>query len=184
MHINLVVARNCSNSCPYCFESSERGEQRQNLITIEKVDELAAWGRASGLQFLSLLGGEPFLHPQLPEIINHLQKASPATSLQILTGGVFKKRLLQTISSQQVGIIFNINEPCDYRNPKHFAKVIGNIEEAIKLGFKVVVGFNVWRIDFDTGFIPTLSYNLGRSGFRWAVANPQLNLHSNVVHTS
>lgn len=148
------------------------------------MDELAAWGRASGLQFLSLLGGEPFLHPQLPEIINHLQKASPATSLQILTGGVFKKRLLQTISSQQVGIIFNINEPCDYRNPKHFAKVIGNIEEAIKLGFKVVVGFNVWRIDFDTGFIPTLSYNLGRSGFRWAVANPQLNLHSNVVHTS
>lgn len=102
----------------------------------------------------------------------------------MLTGGIFKKRLLQTISPLQVGLIFNINEPRDYRNPKHFARVVGNVEEAIKLGFKIVVGFNVWRMDFDPGFIPGLAYNLGRPGFRWAVANPQLNQHSNVINTS
>lgn|GEM_PF-2408368 len=124
------------------------------------------------------------MHPGLPEIIRQFQTVSPGTSLQVLTGGVFKKRLLQTISPQQVGLIFNINEPRDYRNPKHFSKVIGNVEEAIKLGFKVVVGFNVWRMDFDTGFIPGLAYNLGRSGFRWAVANPQLNQQSSVISAS
>jgi len=120
----------------------------------------------------------------LPDIIRQFQEASPGTSLQVLTGGVFKKRLLQTISPRQVGLIFNINEPRDYRNPKHFAKVMGNVEESIRLGFKVMVGFNVWRMDFDAGFIPTLSYNLGRAGFRWAVANPQLNLYSNVIDPS
>jgi cyclic pyranopterin phosphate synthase len=78
--------------------------------------------------------------------------------------------------------VFNINEPRDYANPKHFAKVIRNVELAIRKGFVVGLGFNVWRPDFDTSFMPELAYRFGRSSFRWTLANPQLNSPSNVVH--
>lgn len=179
--MNLVLARACSNSCPYCFETTEREEEKQNFISMENVAKLAAWARDSDLRFLSLLGGEPFLHPKLGEIVTMFRNVCPGTELQILTGGVFKKSLLDTISPNDVGLIFNINEPGDYKNPKHFAKVVSNVEAAIRKGFLVLLGFNVWRMDFDVSFMPELAHRLGRSSFRWTVANPQWDCPSSVV---
>ncbi|UCE97758.1 MAG: radical SAM protein [Dehalococcoidia bacterium] len=179
--MNLVLARSCSNSCPYCFETTERNEDRQNLISMENVNKFASWANNAGVPYLSLLGGEPFLHPKLADIIRIFRQTSPAMELQIFTGGVFNKELLEKISPQDTGLIFNINEPSDYRNPKHFKKVISNLEMAIRKGFIVVLGFNVWREDFDIKFMPSLAHYYGRTNFRWTVANPQWNCPPNVI---
>ncbi len=179
--MNLILARACSNSCPYCFEATEREEEQQNLISMENIARFAQWARDSGLRYLSLLGGEPFLHPKLGEIVATLRRLCPGMELQIFTGGVFKRSLLDSISPGDVGLIFNVNEPCDYRKPKQFAKVIENVETAIRKGFLVVLGFNVWREDFDVNFMPALAHHYGRVSFRWTVANPQWDCHSNVV---
>lgn len=128
-----------------------------------------------------MLGGEPFLHPELGTIVSLFRQVCPGTGLRILTGGVFKKRLLDSLSPEDAGLIFNINEPRDYRNPKHFAKVMSNVETAIRKGFRVILGFNVWRLDFDPSFMPTLAHRLARSNFRWTVANPQRDFPSSMV---
>lgn len=179
--MNLVLARTCSNSCPYCFETAERSHGRQDFISAENVRTLALWARKTNLEYLSLLGGEPFLHPDLAVIVSVFRGLSPGTSLRILTGGVFKTKLLEGLSPNEVSLIFNVNEPKDYRNPKHFARVAGNIKFAIKRGFKVILGFNVWRPDFDPLFMPRLARSLGRSNFRWTVANPQRGFPSKVA---
>lgn len=179
--MNLVLARGCSNSCAYCFETAEREKGRAELISMEKVTEFAQWARASRLEFLQLVGGEPFLHPQLAEIVSVFRSISPGTRLMVLTGGVFNKRLLDDLAPEDAGLAFNINEPRDYRNPKHLAKVIGNAEAAIRKGFRVVLSFNVWRLDFDTAFMPAVAHRLARTSFRWAVANPQRDFPSSVV---
>ena len=179
--MNLVLARACSNSCPYCFETTEREEEKQNFISMENVNKFAIWARDSGLPYLSLLGGEPFLHPKLGDIITTFRQVCPGMELQIFTGGVFKRSLLDSISPENAGLIFNINEPRDYKNPKHFTKVINNVETAIRKGFLVILGFNVWREDFDVSFMPALAHHYGRTNFRWTVANPQWDCPSNVV---
>lgn len=179
--MNLVIARACTNSCPYCFETAERQDGKQGLISMENVAKLATWVRDSGLEYLSLVGGEPFLHPELRTIVTLLRQVCPSTRLRLLTGGVFKKRLLDQLSPDDVGLVFNINEPRDYRKPKHYDKVISNVEMAIRRGFHVILGFNVWRPDFDTSFMPTLAHRLGRPNFRWTVANPQRDFPSSVV---
>lgn len=148
---------------------------------MENADKLATWARDSGLQYLSLLGGEPFLHPELGNIVALFRRVSPGTGLQVLTGGIFKAHLLDGLSPEDFGIIFNVNEPRDYRNPAHFTQVISNVETAIRKGFRVLLGFNVWRMDFDTSFMPELAHRLGRSSFRWTVANPQWGNTSCVV---
>lgn len=58
---------------------------------------------------------------------------------------------------------------------------MSNVDTAIRKGFRVVLGFNVWRLDFDTSFMPTLAHRLARSNFRWAVANPIRDFPSSVV---
>ena len=179
--MNLVLARACSNSCAYCFETAEREDGKQDLISAENVVKLAKWARDSNLESLSLLGGEPFLHPALGDIVNLFRKACPNTRLRVLTGEVNKKRLLDNLSPEDVGLVFNINESRDYRKPKHFDKVIGNVEAAIRRGFHVVLGFNVWRPDFDPSFMPNLAHRFARSSFCWTVANPQRGFPSNVL---
>ena len=141
--MNLVLAKACSNSCPYFFETAERHDRKHNLISAENTVKLAAWARDSGLETLSLLGDEPFLHPGLADSVSLFRQVCPNTRLRILTGGIFQKRLLDNLSPDDVGLVFNINEPRDYRNPKHYDKVIRNVETAIRRGFHVVLGFNV-----------------------------------------
>ncbi|MGI2336864.1 MAG: radical SAM protein [Dehalogenimonas sp.] len=182
--MNLVLARACTNSCPYCFETGERERGKEGFISMDNAVKLALWARKTNLPYLSLLGGEPFLHPELGAIISLFRKTSPNTGLRILTGGIFKNRLLENINADDAGIIFNINEPRDYRKPKHFDKVMGNVETAIRQGFRVILGFNVWRSNFDPKFMPKLAYRMARSNFRWTVANPQRGFPSTVVSPS
>jgi len=179
--MNLVVIRECSNSCPYCFESAERQDGKQSQISMENVARFAKWARASLLPYLSLLGGEPFLHPRLPEIVKFFRQACPGTALRVLTGGVFNKNILDELPPQEVSLVFNINEPRDYRNPKHYTKVLNNVEIAMRKGFKVSIGFNVWRLDFDSCFMPGLAKRFGLSHFTWTVANPIRGCVSEVV---
>ncbi len=128
-----------------------------------------------------MLGGEPFLHPDLPQVVSIFRENASTTSLQILTGGIFKKDLLDRLSPDDFGMIFNINEPRDYKNPAQYSLVTSNVEAAIRRGFRVLLGFNVWREDFDPDFMPSLAHRLGRSSFRWTVANPQWRCNSNVL---
>ena len=179
--MNLVLARGCSNSCPYCFETAERRGGKQGFISMDNVAHFAKWARNSYLESLQLVGGEPFLHPELGTIVTMFRRDCPGTRLMLLTGGVFDKRLLDRLAPEDVGLAFNINEPRDYKKPKHLAKVMGNVETAIRKGFRVLLSFNVWRLDFDPSFMPTLAHRLARSNFRWAVANPQRDFPSSVV---
>jgi MoaA/NifB/PqqE/SkfB family radical SAM enzyme len=182
--MNLVLTRACSNSCPYCFESAEREDGKQGAISMENIGMFAKWARNSELDYLSLLGGEPFLHPKLSIIVKIFRQGAPGTALRILSGGIFNKELLDELPPQEISIVFNVNEPRDYRNPKHFNKVINNVETALKKGFKVSVGFNVWRSDFDPDFMPDLASGLGFSRFTWTVANPIKGSESKVVPPS
>ncbi len=179
--MNLVLARACSNSCPYCFETGERQGGKADFISMENAGRLAVWARDSGLEFLSLLGGEPFLHPELPAVVSLFRKVSPRTVLTILTGGVFKPRLLEALSPDDVGLVFNVNEARDYRDQEQAAKVLHNVATAIHRGFRVTLGFNVWRPDFDINFMPNLARRFARTEFRWTVANPQRDVTSKVV---
>ena len=179
--MNLVLTRACSNSCPYCFESAEREDGKQSIISMENIATFSKWARSSRLDYLSLLGGEPFLHPKLSTIVKMFRQAAPGTALRILSGGILNKELFDDLPAQEISIVFNINEPRDYKNPKHFNKVINNVETALMKGFKVAIGFNVWRLDFDPGFIPNLTRQLGLTRFTWTVANPIRGCESKVV---
>lgn len=179
--MNLVLARGCSNACPYCFETAERQGGKQGFISMANVAHFARWAREAFLESLQLVGGEPFLHPQLETIVSIFRRTCPGTHLTVLTGGIFDNRLLDKLSPEEVGLAFNINEPGDYRNPKHWHEVMSNVETAIRRGFRVVFSFNVWRLDLDPHFMPALAHRFGRSSFRWAVANPQRDFPSRVV---
>jgi radical SAM protein with 4Fe4S-binding SPASM domain len=73
MNCNLVFAglyvellHICNRTCPYCYNDSD-GEGA--VLPKKIVFSLLAQARAAGVSLVSLSGGEPFLHPDMDEII-------------------------------------------------------------------------------------------------------------------
>jgi MoaA/NifB/PqqE/SkfB family radical SAM enzyme len=179
--MNLIIIRSCPNSCPYCFESSERKHTQKNLLELNDARILAEWIVKARGRSIGILGGEPFLHPHLREIIDIFKQECPAVPRMIFTGGLVKSKCFNLLKPFDAGLLFNVNETRDYPTLRKANQVIENVEMAIRRGFDVTLGFNVWRSDFDTTFMPQLAYDMGRTGFRWALANPMWGKEARIV---
>ncbi|MHC4181020.1 MAG: radical SAM protein, partial [Planctomycetota bacterium] len=67
----LPITDRCNSECPICYaESSSDGESH---LSLEQLRRLATKIRENGGRRLSLAGGEPTLHPDLPEMIRMLR---------------------------------------------------------------------------------------------------------------
>lgn len=71
-YVNLVINSQCNLKCAYCFGRYSFRPQR--YLSFEKLKELIDLLYQKGTRYILIQGGEPFLHPQLREILNYLIK--------------------------------------------------------------------------------------------------------------
>ena len=101
--INMVkdlcfeIIEKCLNECMFC--SSNSNCNKKQIITFENfkkvIDHFMSTG---GIQELSLSGGEPFLHPQLIEMVKYTKSLHIKTV--IFTSGVTKKNKLNNAAQK------------------------------------------------------------------------------------
>lgn len=65
MLTQLVVTRRCNLTCGYCNEYDETSDPIPKQVLFDRVDHLADLG----CLLVTLTGGEPFLHPDLHEVV-------------------------------------------------------------------------------------------------------------------
>lgn len=68
----LVVVRRCNLSCTYCNEFDEESDPVPTELLKARIDKLKALGTFS----LEFTGGEPMLHPDMPELIRYARTKS------------------------------------------------------------------------------------------------------------
>jgi MoaA/NifB/PqqE/SkfB family radical SAM enzyme len=66
----LVVIRRCNLSCGYCSEFDKVSEPVPMHLLEERLEKL----RSLGTFGISLTGGEPMLHPELPQLVRRCRK--------------------------------------------------------------------------------------------------------------
>ena len=115
---NVLLTETCVRSCPYCFA--------KQYMTEADVQDSLSWGNliyiadlleSSGEKHISLLGGEPLLHPQIAEFVNYLNIRG--FFVTIFTSGImpdekfegFAKKLLSRGEELKLGFVCNVNEP-------------------------------------------------------------------------
>jgi len=76
----LIVTRRCNLSCGYCSEYDKTSEMIPLDVLKRRMDVLHRLGVVN----IALLGGEPLLHPDLPEIVAH---GSRRAQVSITTNG-------------------------------------------------------------------------------------------------
>lgn len=70
--ITIEITQQCPNQCVYC--SSFSCPNKTTCLSTEKILEVVDDAVALGCESISLSGGEPFLHPGLVQIVNHIAK--------------------------------------------------------------------------------------------------------------
>lgn len=109
--INIFVTYRCNLSCPYCFARDMKGEFPHDMGE-EAFSALLDWLVSGGVPAASFIGGEPTLHPRLPEMLE--RTASAGISTVLFTNGLFAPDLVERIAPHVSNVVVNYNEPHTY----------------------------------------------------------------------
>lgn len=91
--IEIDITYDCHLRCRNCARSCSQAPDKDSLMSIQQIKRFVEESIANNVYWenIGLLGGEPFLHPQLKEICSILLEYksvySPETPIQITTSG-------------------------------------------------------------------------------------------------
>ena len=175
---NLLISRVCNGECLYCFAVEYLHQASSDRVKhFIGLDEFAArldWLERSSIRQARLLGGEPTLHPQLPELL--AQVASRGMHVLLFTHGWMPEAALQALESwpaDKCRVIVNMN-----------ARLPGGDSEAMearrwavfqRLGERAQPGFSISRRSFQLEpLIPLIRETGCRKSIRLGIAQPTL----------
>ena len=91
---HLVIIRRCNLSCSYCSEYDKVSDP----IPVEVLEERLRKLKSLGTFGISLTGGEPTLHPQLPELIRKCRQLGFFRTGMISNGFLLRPELIEALN--------------------------------------------------------------------------------------
>lgn len=157
----------CNLSCRHCYiNKNQHGGNMLNIEDIQKWLQIFHGGRVEETNVI-FLGGEPTLHPQLPEAVRAARKQG-YSSITIDTNGFLFHDLLTRLSPAELDYLsFSLDGSCprvndSIRGEGVFDVCTHNIQRAVMAGFAVSSIFTVSRMNLhDLPNMPKLLHELG-----------------------
>jgi len=146
---SLYVTSGCNLNCRYCFNWENAIPTAHHQLDYSTIQEILRAGRAGGHRYLTLTGGEPFIHPEISRIIATAHELG--YWITILTNGILvtDAMLAALAAIPQIRIRVSLEGATAgtheyFRGPNTFSKAIGNIQKLIRAGIWVGIGFTVY----------------------------------------
>jgi sulfatase maturation enzyme AslB (radical SAM superfamily) len=184
--MNLIITESCTNNCPYCFAAKEMSASKSKMMSKVVFDEILEKISSNPTRMqVNIIGGEPMIHKNIKYFVNKLEGNSNVSRYTILTGGVVPLRYFDFFNSnsKKLSFLFNINQKQDYRDVNEFENVHNNLGNLVDRGFKVSIGYNIYKEDFDAEEIIGYCVNYGITQFRTAVAKPTYGINNPMIIT-
>lgn len=111
--ISIEILQRCPNRCIYC--SSHSNPQATNIIPYETIKGVVDDAKALGCHTVCLSGGEPFLHPDILDIVSYI--ARHQLDCYIYTSGIYMRgeeysaipiEYVESIRGMVTKVIFNV----------------------------------------------------------------------------
>ena len=111
--ISIEILQRCPNRCIYC--SSHSNPQATHIIPFEIIKNVIDDAKNLGCKTVCLSGGEPFLHPQILDIISYIAKQQ--LICYVYTSGIYMKdevysslpnEYIEAIRGMVDKVIFNV----------------------------------------------------------------------------
>ena len=127
--ISIEITQQCPNNCIHC--SSYSSWDKSQTLPFEIICSVISDAVALGAKTICISGGEPFLHPKLKEIVDHIY-ASGAKCVIYSSGIYYDGQRYQSIPNN---ILLNIK---DYTE-----KLIINYEASNSKTYDIIMGTNI-----------------------------------------
>jgi MoaA/NifB/PqqE/SkfB family radical SAM enzyme len=138
----LYANYNCNLTCNYCLTESSPQSARRELVA-EQMVAVATEAKDLGFTGIGVTGGEPFLRPDLPEILLQLSDILPVV---VLTNATLfneaRRERLRPLAGAPIQMQVSLDRPDpivndEMRGPGNFAKVVEAIPKLVDMGIHV-----------------------------------------------
>jgi len=144
----------CNLVCTYCLTESGPKVARRELDPATMLD-LAREAKELGFTGVGVTGGEPFLVPEMPELLAELSRVLPV--LVLTNGTLFQRALLDRmlpLADADVIVQISLDHPEPeandlMRGPENFRKVVEAVPQLRQLGIRVRIATTLEQEDAD-----------------------------------
>ena len=143
-YLRLSVTDRCDFRCVYCMAKNMTFLPRQQVLSLEELQRLAALFVGQGVRKIRLTGGEPLIRPGIVELCRNIAALPGLRELVMTSNGSQLVRLAQPLAAAGVK---RMNISLDSLDPERFRaitrngdlhQVLGGIEAASVAGFERV----------------------------------------------
>lgn len=172
---NILLTQKCIRSCPYCFARKHMHDAPpEDILKWEDLIYIVDFFQAGGDTNISLLGGEPFLHPDIVDYILYI--IHRGMHVTVFTSGVVSEKnmtiaieKLERIDPRQLSIVVNLNNPKEtaFSESESISRFLNAFARFCTLSI------NVYKLNFDYSYaLQTINkYGLQRH-IRLGLAHP------------
>lgn len=165
--ISIEILQRCPNRCIYC--SSHSNPLASNILPYERIISVIDDAISLGCKIVCLSGGEPFLHPQILQIVEYIAKHE--LSCYIYTSGIFldgeeyssiPNAYIEAIRGWADKVIFNVEAD----TPELYDKIMGTQVGGFELMKKSICDCVSAGLNVETHVVPMkCNYNHLKSIF-------------------
>lgn len=181
--ISYMVTSACTLRCEHCVEKLPDYPLQQNLplqIILDDISKLL--GSCRFIHRFCITGGEPLLHPQLPELLEFLLQAEQVGMIFLYTSGtvVPSSTLLERLENQRV--VVNLSS-YGARLPARLEENFDRFREQLK-GLEIACNIYPHKTWFDMGTYETNSLDARelRAGFAACPFRSCMTIHAGVLY--
>lgn len=176
---NLMVANVCNLNCPYCFAAIYMKHaspgKKTAFISPETFDHHLDFLERSQIRQARLIGGEPTLHPQLPQLIHQAQQRG--FEILLFSHGFIPERVLaclEVLSPDVCTVLINMNAAQTGR-AIHEDALARRQAAILRLGAKARLGYNLYQPNFTLDpLLPIIQQTKCQPAIRLGLAQPIL----------
>ena len=171
---NVLLTEKCVRACPYCFAKEYLKESKEKLLSWENLIYITDLFESANEKRLSLLGGEPSLHPHFIDFILYLNQRN--FHVNVFTSGIMSNKQLETTKEYLLKIpVENLSFVCNYNHPDSSTDYeTKQINQFLTTFSKYTsLSFNLYQKDFDFTFLveTIIKYDL-KKHIRLGLAHP------------
>ncbi len=163
-NIYLYITERCQLRCGHCYMGDRL--ERGLVLPLEDADRIIRYCRRMGGEYITFLGGEPTLHPQLPDMVD-LALDVGYRQVMINSNGLLDRRIGQIDPEKLHYISFSLDGATAATHEKvrgegTFAKTVDCIERTVAAGYDVRMITTIAQINIhEAGDVLALADRIG-----------------------
>lgn len=133
-YVRLSVTDRCDLRCVYCMSERQRFVPREEVLSVEAMDQLASTFVRMGTRRIRLTGGEPLVRKDFISLVARLSRHLASGTLDELTLTTNGTRLAQHARSLADHGVRRVNVSLDTRDPATYRRLTrgGEVDRALE----------------------------------------------------